>query len=788
MPLARVSSSVSCFGAAFLIGVLVHNAAHSAAPTTQEIAEAIRQYVPAEAPYDYHHRLSTEAVHRARRDAGASLVTGEMEIPATGWSIRWKASDSAIIEGAVRDFQDYLSVSMGVSVAVEGQDSTEGWTDWTQCIVAGTPAALPGLGVTLKAPKDYEIIVTPERITVCGFDARGVMFGLHNLEARMNLREAPFFPADLNTVRHSLYDTRMVQSWMGWMDFPDTMLSHLAHDGFDAVFASVYTNPNGDRTTAENSTDFYARLMHRIRKQDPARVRDLIDRAKKFGIKVYTPIIYQYVGTPESEADLRRLVKELLRDFPDIEGYVLLTEGFWYKQWGGGHGASKEYIEDWARQWSRAVAIVAEEVHAVNPDIEILPWEYNIDFRPSNVDTKRYFIQQLPQDSTPLLTWENGKSFKIDGFQGHLKDYGINVVGPAEVTEAQIAEARKRGMKVYSNAQTFSCGAQLQTVPYQPFPQQWHARYQKLEEFGINGTLESWSSGYVPCFVTELRGWYCWSDAPPLDELLLKIAARDFGAENAADVVKAWDLFSQAARLVPDTGPYMGTTNAVGNPIFFEQPPARTGTFYKSWMDQGMWQGYLGAEMNPYWPFTVSRLVFLPDFSNSSNAAEGYARGVSGIEAPGEQKVLPVFLKYLRLSTDKLAEGLALYRAAALQSPEGKRASALREVIVAEQIERMLLSNQAILGFEDLRLQLAAEQDPAKAGALLGQMEGILREEIERTELVLNAMAHDARIGFQYEVDYVYTPYSLGEKLEVLRAGLEEQLPAYRKTLGTAAR
>jgi hypothetical protein len=191
--------------------------------------------------------------------------------------------------------------------------------------------------------------------------------------------------------------------------------------------------------------------------------------------------------------------------------------------------------------------------------------------------------------------------------------------------------------------------------------------------------------------------------------------------------------------------------------------------------------------MNPYWPFTVSRLVFIPDFSNQSNAAEAYARGVSGIEAPGEQKVLPVFLKYLHQATDKLGEGLALYRAAALQSPEGKRVGALREVIVAEQIERMLLSNQAILGFEDLRLQVAAEEDPIRASALLDQMESILREEIDRTTLVLNAMKHDSRIGFQYEVDYVYTPYSLEEKLDVLRKGLEEQLPACRAAKGISA-
>lgn len=82
---------------------------------------------------------------------------------------------------------------------------------------------------------------------------------------------------------------------------------------------------------------------------------------------------------------------------------MLLTEGFWYKRWGGGHGADKEYVQDWARNWSRAVGIVVEECHRVNPTIEILPWEYNIDFRPQNTDLKRYFIQQLPLDTIPLL-------------------------------------------------------------------------------------------------------------------------------------------------------------------------------------------------------------------------------------------------------------------------------------------------------------------------------------------------------------------------------------------------
>ena len=682
--------------------------------TTEVFAREVERVLPQEELYDYHKRLSQGPVHVPRRDAEARLRTGELAIPEQSWKLVWSQRSSPILQNAVRDFRDYLDKSMRVQLEVEGRDSLDGWQSLSRCIVVGTRDQLPNCGPALKGPKDYEILATPQRLTVCGYDERGAMYGLYNLEARMNLRGAPFLPADLNSVRHSLYSTRMVHSWMGWMEFPDPLLSHLAHDGFDGIFASVYANPNGDRTTAESSTEFYARLLFRVRPQDPARMRDLINRAARFGIKVYTPIIYQYLGTPESEAGLRKLVRDIVKEFPDIQGYVLLTEGFWYKKWGGGHGASKEYVQDWARNWSRAVGIVAEECHRINPAIEILPWEYNIDFRPQNADLKRYFIQQLPADTIPLLTWENGKSFEIDGMQGYLRDYSLSQIGPAEVTHAQIEEARQRGMKVYSKVDAFASW-QFGTVPYLPFPHQWHDRYEALKKYGVNGTLESWSSGYSPSFIAELRAWSCWSGAPPFEELLGEIAARDFGFAGKERVLKAWDLFSRAIRLVPDTGPNMGTNNAVGNPLFFQEPPARTTTFKYSWTDHAKWMGYFGGGINPYWPFTVSRMVFYPDFSNQTNKAELYARSATGVQVGKEIPVLPVFLKYLRQAADQMEEGLKLYRAAALASPESKRQRAVREVVVAEQLQRMMQSDHAILEFEDLRLRLAAEPDTQKA-------------------------------------------------------------------------
>ena len=196
--------------------------------------------------------------------------------------------------------------------------------------------------------------------------------------------------------------------------------------------------------------------------------------------------------------------------------------------------------------------------------------------------------------------------------------------------------------------------------------------------------------------------------------------------------------------------------------------------------------GYFGGGVNPYWPFTVSRMVFYPDFTNQTNKAELYARRATGVQVGKETAVLPVFRKYLRLAADQMEMGLKLYRAAALASPASKRQLAVREVVVAEQLQRMIRSNDAILEFEELRLQQAEEQDRQKAWSMLARMEDIVREEIARTELSLLAATRDSRLGFQYEQDYVYTPYSLREKLQSLRETLEKQLPHRRKTLSAA--
>ncbi len=726
--------------------------------------EAALPALAIEESYDFHRRL-TEGIPPRPRDPDTRPAADEIEI-GEGWSVEVPADASTPLVVAAEEFQRYMKEAMRVDVALKRPAGIDGWRDRPKTVVAAARGAMPDLGEPLKASKDYRITVADDAVAVCGFDDRGAAYGLYNLIMRFSLREAPYPPKKLDTVRHSLYQARMTVSGMGWMEWPDRYLATLPLYGFDAIHCSIYRNPNNAPGVDPHWGDSV------MRKHPPGAMKDLVRRAARFGIDVYAPLLYKYTGEPENVEGLRKLVREVVTEFPEIRGYVLLTEGFYYKNWFGAGGQGNEDLRAWAREWAKAVAVVAEEAHKIDPKIEILPWEYNIAFSPDQVDTKAYVMTQLPESSIPLLTFENGKGFELDGQKGHLRDYAISQVGPAEVTQAQLRTIRQREFPaVYSKADTFASW-QFGTFPYLPFPHQWHARYEALKEWRIDGTLESWTYGFKPNWVAEMRAWYCWSDAPPLDDLLRMIARRDFGAGSEDDVLAAWKSFSEAVQVYPDTGPNWGSNNAVAAPMFFEQPTEdRTAptTLDHSWTREARFGG-----LDPKWPYAPGRLIFHPDFSNKRDAARSYAAFFT----------VPVFQKYLKLAADRMERGLQSYRAAALRAPEAKRKTAFREVMLAEQLQRMMRSEHAIIDFDQKRMALAKSDDPAERRELLRAMTALLHEEKERTTSSLEAARRDSRLGYEWEQDYVYTPEIIQHKLDLIDATLDRQVPDYRREHG----
>jgi hypothetical protein len=710
----------------------------------------------------YFAKVLAEGQEQFQRDAGARPKRDELALPSGGWKLVIPSNSGQVLRLAAENFRSYLAQAMQTQVTIEPRASLANWSSLKQVIVAAPRNELPGYGAELKGSKDYQIEVSPGRVLVCGFDERGAMHGLYNLQARMNLREAPFLPAHLKTVRHSLYKARMTLSGIPHGEWTDEYFALLARYGFDSIFASQGRNPNG----APNPS-YYGTRIRPV--QDPAVVRDLITRAARYGIDLYCPIEYRWTGDPENELGLRKLVCDIVTQFPEIRGYVLLTEGFWYNTWFGAGGHGNIDLRDWVKHWAKGVAVVCEECHKINPAIEVLPWDYNIDFRPNQVDVKRSVITALPSDAIPLLTFENGKAFTFDGETGYLRDYSINEIGPSEVTKAQIAEVRRRGMRVYAKADTWASW-QYGTFPYLPFPYQWYDRYQALEKYQIDGTMESWTYGFNPNFISEMRLWYSWSDAPPLDDLLRAMARRGFGAGSEERVLQAWNHFSAAIRQDPNTGPTFGGNSATGNPLFFEKPDPPTPAPSNASTGRDVFRS------DPTWPYLPRGYLFTPDFSNGVNKAEAYVRPFT----------LPVFTKYLGLSADEMERGLASYRRAALAAPASKKKRAFREVLLAEQIERMTRSNRAVLEFEDLRFRLHTSESGQQA-EILQQMSVVLHEEIKRTAASLEATRRDSRIGYESEQGYFYSPEALEEKLKLLKLTLEEQIPAYRKEHGVAS-
>ena len=720
--------------------------------------------LPVEQPYTFAKLLAQgKDSELGYRDNKAVPASGEFEIPLDGWSLLINSGAGTPLREAARSLQLFLRNNMNVHVSIKEWTSGPSFGGLSRAIVAGSRSQVSGCSTDLDGPKDYQITVKAGLIVVCGYDEAGAMYGLSNLEERFSLREAPLLPRGLNTVRHSLYTVRMTLSGLGWMEWPDNYLAMLARYGFDSIYAAPYANPDGT---------FAPGTYSEMRRVDPAAIHDLVKRAGKYGIKLYCPILYDYTGSPDSAAGLRKLVRHIVRTFPEIRGYVLLTEGFY----AGEPTWDSKNIAQWVRKWADGARIVTHECHAINPSIEVLPWDYGIKFSPDSVNLKKYVIDQLPKGSIPLVTFENGKSFTFDGEEGSLKDYAISQIGPSEVAQAQIAEAHDRGMpKVYAKADTWASW-QFGTFPYLPFPYQWYARYKALEKYKIAGVMESWTYGFKPNFIAELRNWYSWSEAPPLSSLLSAIARRDFGTGSDDLVLGAWRHFSHAIQLDPDTGPTAGGNNAVADPFFFEQPQAGTFTLHHSFWDQETWSK--NSFLNPYWPFVfrgyMDGYVLYPDFTNHENVAAGYAKPLS----------LPVFRKYLLLAADEMKRGLQSYRQAAMAAPASKKYHALRMVLLAEQIERMLRSNAAMLEFENLRFQLSNERDPVSRRATLNRMVAILHDEIPRTQGALQTAERDSRLGYEWEEDYLYSPYTIKKKLEVLNQELTIQIPGYRKRYG----
>ena len=118
-----------------------------------------------ERAYDFRKRL--DIVHQSdRRDPEAKPAQDEVLLD-DGWSIVVGREAAPLILAVAKDLQDYLLVSMGVSVAVRLSDDVASEPrQGGRAVVLATKPELATIGAELSVARSYRLICSSEAVIV----------------------------------------------------------------------------------------------------------------------------------------------------------------------------------------------------------------------------------------------------------------------------------------------------------------------------------------------------------------------------------------------------------------------------------------------------------------------------------------------------------------------------------------------------------------------------------------------------------------------------------------------
>ncbi len=686
----------------------------------------------AERNFQFRQRLNQ--VHKPdRRDPQATPDEGETAIEPR-WRIVLDADPSDYLVGVAQDLEDYLFTSMGLStMVVEGEEAGAGSIRLTTTDLA------PDLGEDLSVERSYRLIVQEDRVTVCGFDERGVGQGCYFLEDLMNLREGPFLePRDI--VREPIFQPRMVHSGWGIDQFPDTHLNAIAHAGMDAILVFV----KGPNMTTTGYLD----------------LNNLVDRAAHYGLDVY---LYSYLKSrkhpddPEAEAYYESTYGELMKSCPGAKGIIFVGESCEFPS-KDEHTTGRlrgEPSPDGKPDNRRSpgwwpcfdypdwLNLVKRVLRKHNPDLDVVFWTYNWGWAPE--ENRVALIESLPTDISLQATFEMFEEIEKNGIMTRCVDYTASFAGPGVYFRSEAEAAGERGIPLYTMSNTGGLTWDIGVIPYEPIPFQWERRYRALhearEKWGLQGLMESHHYGWWPSVVNEMAKWAYWSPTAFPEEMAPKLAERDFGAAGAPHAVEAWEAWSEAIRDYVPTGED-------------QYGPFRVGPAYPLLLDE--------------------ESVEFPD----ADYAHFGARILKTNYTPHAPEDVPAEIELLERMKDRWEDGIASLEQAVAAAPERKREKAERMLGLGRFIRNCVQT--AINTKRWWLLTQRLEDEPEESDAILDEMEALGEAEIANAEACIPLVEADSRLGWEPSMEYMCDREHLEWKIGIVREVLDEQIPAYR--------
>lgn len=203
-------------------------------------------------------------------------------------------------------------------------------------------------------------------------------------------------------------------------------------------------------------------------------------------------------------------------------------------------------------EWIR---LVQKVIKKHKPDADIVFWTYNWGWAPEKERIE--LLEKLPTDISLLVTFEMFQNLPTNyGITERVCDYSVAFEGPGDYFISEAKVAKRRGIKLYTQANAGGRTWDFGTMTYEPFPQQWMRRYQAMrdcnDKYNLTGVMECHHFGYWPSFITKIEklAFEKFSDSP---ENIIKRVISEFSENQTEEIISALDCWSDAIRLYMPT-------------------------------------------------------------------------------------------------------------------------------------------------------------------------------------------------------------------------------------------
>ncbi|MBQ9875229.1 MAG: hypothetical protein IJM30_12285 [Thermoguttaceae bacterium] len=528
--------------------------------------------------------------------------------------------------------------------------------------------------------------------------------------------------------------------------YPDKLLEKLRERGINGVWLHSLLR---DLTPGTDDFPEFGEKSE-IRR---ANLRDLVARAKRFGIDVYLymnepramPTSFfetrpetrgveegAYSAMCASSPKVRRWLSDslafLFKDVPGLGGVFTisgsenLTTCVSHGRFASCERCSKRTDAELIADLNAAIE---EGVHRSAPDAKVIVWDWG--WRGHAIATD--IVEKLPKNVWLQSVSEWATPIERGGVPVSVGEYSISVVGPGPRALAHWDAAKKAGLKTIAKCQ-FNSTWELASIPTIPALDLVAKHAKNLANSGVDGVMAGWSLGGYPSVNLETVQAFAANPSATEDEILDLMATRLFGTEGAPLARQGWTTASKAFEEFPYGGSVVyDAPNQIGPANLLRLEP----TGWPATM-VGIPYDHLDAWRGPYPPEIFA--------SQMEKCGSGFLQGAASLAKAA--RIAPEERKEEALAQARYAE-----------------VAGVVYLSVANQTRFVLLRDR----MAELKKQSTATEARAELRECAERAIELAKNEIELAKRLRRAAMEDSRVGFESTNQYWFVPNDLVEKI-----------------------